>query len=110
MNLSATPSVSLSGMNAAALRQYAASRNLAGEILGNPAPFGDPGTRTRLTTVQSAQQNDGVRAELQIAPDLFGGILQDVADQITAEYSFKANIMSLKVADSMLGTALNLRA
>ena len=101
MSLSAVSTIALSGVNASALREGAASSNTAN--------FLTPNFR-RVVVSQNEQATGGVvaRASRVSAPgeDLLG----DAVARIGALYSFKANILSLKVADQMTGTVLDVRA
>jgi hypothetical protein len=50
----------------------------------------------------------GVQAELQRSEDSVDR-LADAIDRIDSVYSLKANVISLRTADKMLGTVLNLK-
>ena len=88
-------------MSAAALRQYAASSNIA-NALSEP--------QNRLIVSQSALPDNGVSAKLNLTKQDAGDLVSDMVAQIGALYSFKANIISVRVADEMIGTTLSLRA
>jgi hypothetical protein len=51
----------------------------------------------------------GVQAELQRSEDSVDR-LADAIDRIGSVYSLKANVISLRTADKMVGTVLNLKA
>ncbi len=87
-------------MSAASVRQTGAARNAA-NLLSEGAG--------RLVTTQRELPSGGVRAEqqrFQEGPDP----VADAIDQLVAVYSLKANAVSLRTADKMVGTVINLKA
>jgi flagellar basal body rod protein FlgC len=101
MSLSSVFSISLSGMNAAALRESTAGSNVANALT--------TGYR-RASVVQTALPGGGVAASVKRGVGSGADLVEDVVSQMGAVYSFKANLLSLKVADRMAGIILNLRA
>ena len=101
MSISSVFSTASSGMNAAVMTQAAAGENLANSLT--------PKYR-RLSVSQSALPDGGALAKRVRGREAGADLVADVVSQIGALYSFKANIVSLKTADRMTGTVLNLRA
>jgi hypothetical protein len=88
-------------MNAAVVTQSAAGANLANSLtLGY----------RRLGVAQNTVPEGGVTAKLVRGRVPGGDPILDVVAEIGAVYSLRANIVSLKTADRMTGTVLNLRA
>lgn len=88
-------------MNAADLRQFAASSNIANTLTDN---------YQRAEVVQRGLPGGGVTASLVPSSDHKGDLVTDIVDQMGAVYLFKANLLSIRVADQMTGTLLNLKA
>jgi len=88
-------------MNAAALRESTAGSNVANALT--------TGYR-RASVVQTAQPGGGVAASVKRGVGSGSDLVEDVVSQMGAVYSFKANLLSLKVADRMAGIILNVRA
>lgn len=89
-------------MNAAGAKFAAAAANSANMLSAN---------YKRASASLEAMPNGGVRSRLvrearSSPPDL----VSDMVDQVGAIYSFRANLLVLKVADKMAGRLLNLRA
>ena len=101
MSLSSVFSISLSGMNAAALQQAAAASNVANGL--------SSGYR-RASVSQTTIPGGGVAASVKREASVGSDLVADTVSQMGAVYSFKANLLVLKVADRMTGTILNLRA
>ncbi len=94
-------SISLSGMNAAMLRLDAAGNNIANSQT--------PGYR-RQSVVQAEQADGGVTTSVERAAAPGENMAQDVVDQLSASYSFKANLRVVKTQDEMLGALLDVKA
>jgi flagellar hook protein FlgE len=88
-------------MNAATLRQSAAGSNISNTLT--------TGYR-RASVAQAALPGGGVEASVKRGVEAGADLVEDAVSQIGAVYSFKANLLSLKVADRMAGTVLNIRA
>lgn len=101
MTLSSAFSIASSGMNAAALRQSAASANLANTLT--------PGYK-RLWVSEATLPDGGVVAKKGRGQSEGADLVSDMVTGIGAMYSFKANVISLRTADRMTGTVLNLLA
>ena len=101
MTLSSAFNISLSGMNAAAEAQSAASNNLANTL--------SPKYR-RQAVAQSEVATGGVATRRVRLAQVGENLVDDAVGQIGALYSFKANILALRVVDQMVGTVLNTRA
>ncbi len=105
MSLSSVSNIALSGMNAASLRMAASANNTANTLTPD---------YPRAVVGQKSVPGGGVAAKLDRVPSARteGASLEamDVVDRIGALYSFKANILSLVVADRMAGAVINLRA
>jgi flagellar basal body rod protein FlgC len=100
MSFYTVSSIGLSGMNAAALRQAAASSNIANTLSEK---------MQRAQVVQKALPDGGVAASLSRQVSGSDDLVRDIVEGMGAVYSFKANLISLRVADEMAGTALNLK-
>ena len=94
-------SIALSGMNAASLGLASAAHSVAN--------LQTPGFRRQLT-VQEALPEGGVVVDIAHA-DIGGDALaEDIVQQMTASYTFKANLLTLQTHDRMLGSLLDLQA
>lgn len=91
-------STALSGLQAAQLRLDAAANNVAN--------VQTPGYR-RQTVAQQATSGGGVQAQLKRAPQAGAALEQDVVEQISATYAFKANLRTLQTQQRTLGALLN---
>jgi flagellar hook-associated protein FlgK len=94
-------SIALSGMNAASLGLASAAHNVAN--------LQTPGFRRQLT-VQEALPEGGVAVDVTQARVAGDALAEDVVQQMSAAYSFKANLMTLRTHDRMLGSLLDLQA
>ncbi|MEI6714831.1 MAG: hypothetical protein WCO60_13830 [Verrucomicrobiota bacterium] len=105
MSLQSISSVGLSGINAATLQQFAASSNIANS---------SNNTTRRLLVEQSTMPDGSVSAKLRSASEgttqNSSGLVTDIITQITALYSFKANVITIRTADELIGATLNIRA
>ena len=98
MTLASISSVSLSGLNAATLGQYASAHNLANML--------DP--KSKRLVVSLSEAHGGVAASINESaqpPDMIG----DLVAQNFAVYTFKANAIALRTLDEMAGTVLSLK-
>jgi hypothetical protein len=101
MTLSSAFSIASSGMNAAVLRQSAAGVNTANALT--------PGYK-RLWVSEASLPDGGVVAKKVRGKSEGADLLSDVVSEIGALYSFKANVISLRTADRMTGTVINMLA
>lgn len=91
-----------SGLQAAQLRLDSASHNVAN--------MNTPQFRRQEVHQQSVEPQGGVQASLQRSSVEGASLEQDVVEQMAATYAFKANIATLKTADQMMGSLLNVKA
>jgi flagellar hook protein FlgE len=94
-------SIALSGLNAAMLRLDAAGNNIANSQT--------PGYR-RQSVVQTEDAGGGVSTSVERTVEPGENLAQDIVDQMSASYSFKANLRVVKTQDEMLGALLDVRA
>ncbi len=87
-------------MEAAVVRQNAAARNSASLLVEDSG---------RLRVAQNALPSGGVKAEFQLSEETADPI-EDALDRLVSVYTFKANVLSLRTADKMVGTVLDLKA
>ncbi|MEY5027607.1 MAG: hypothetical protein RLZZ244_3135 [Verrucomicrobiota bacterium] len=92
--------IAASGVNAATVRAEAAASNLA-----NLQTPGAP----RLEVVQQEVPGGGVEARARMSAERPDAV-QGVVEQRVALYTLKANMVTLKIVDEMLGQALNAKA
>jgi hypothetical protein len=100
VTLSSVYNIAASGMDAAFVRQSGAARNSANLLSENAG---------RLVTTQRELHSGGVRADLERIEEAADPVA-DAIDRSVAVYSLKANLLSLRTADKMVGTVLNLKA
>jgi flagellar hook protein FlgE len=94
-------SIGLSGMNAA-MRQLGASAH-------NIANAQTPGFRRQLVQ-QQTQAEGGVSTRLTQAAEPDEHLADDLVQQMSASYSFKANLRVVQTQDQVLGSLLDIRA
>ena len=99
--MSSIASIALSGLNAASSQLATAAHNIANAQT--------PGFRRQLVQ-QTAQPAGGVAVAIGRATDSGDALAEDVVAQMAATYAFKANVLSLKTQDRMLGSLLDLTA
>ena len=99
--MTALNSIASSGLQAAQLRLGTSAHNIANS---QTAPF------QRQSVAQQAQPGGGTVASVQTARSSGPNLEADVVEQMSATYSFKANLQTLRTADHMLGTLLDVRA
>ncbi len=87
-------------MGAAVVRQNAAARNSTSLLVEDAG---------RLLVAQNALPSGGVKAEAQLSEETADPI-EDAIDRLVSVYTFKANVVSLRTADKMVGTVLDVRA
>lgn len=88
-------------MNAGMLRLEAAGNNIA-----NSQTQG----YKRQTVLQAEEADGGVMASINRSVQPGENLAQDIVDQITASYIFKANLGVVKTQAEMLGTLLDAEA
>jgi len=94
-------SISLSGLNAAMLRLDAAGNNVANAQT--------PGFR-RQSVLQSEDAGGGVSTSISREAEAGENLNADMVEQLSAVYSFKANLRVLQTQDEMLGALVDLKA
>jgi flagellar hook protein FlgE len=99
--MSSIPSIALSGLNAASLGLSTSAHNIAN--------LQTTGFRRQITQ-QQEQAGGGVSVTLSRAAEPGDALAEDIVQQMSASYSFKANLLTLKTHDSMLGSLLDLKA
>jgi flagellar hook protein FlgE len=96
-----TLSIAQSGLQAAQARLNVSANNVA-----NAQTEG-----FRRDQVQAVAQADGgVRTQVSKMPQSGADLMQDLLDQKSATYAFKANLQTVKTADEMMGRLLDVRA
>jgi flagellar hook-associated protein FlgK len=91
-------STALSGLSAATTRLDTAAHNIAND---QTPQF------HRQEVVQTAMPEGGVKVEIQRAPQQGTDLAQDIITQLSASYTYKANLQVLETASAMSGTLLN---
>ena len=99
--MSSIASIALSGLNAASSQLATAAHNTANAQT--------PEFR-RQVVQQAAQSEGGVVVSIGQAAEAGEARVEDVVTQMSATYAFKANALTLKTQDRMLGSLLDLRA
>ena len=99
--MSSIASIALSGLNAASSRLGTAAHNIANAQT--------PGFRRQLVQ-QAAQPEGGVVVSIGHAAQTGDAFAEDVVAQMSATYAFKANVLTLKTQDRLLGNLLDVTA
>jgi flagellar hook protein FlgE len=99
--MSSIASIALSGLNATSSQLATAAHNIANAQT--------PGSRRQLMQ-QAAQPDGGVVVSISQAAETGEALAEDVVTQMSATYAFKANVLTLKTQDCMLGSMLDLTA
>ena len=97
--MSPIASIALSGLNAASSQLATAAHNIANAQT--------PVFRRQLVQ-QAAQAEGGVVVSIGRACTTGDALAEDVVAQMSATYAFKANVLTLKAQDRMLGSLLDL--
>ena len=99
--MSAITSIALSGLSAASSQLATAAHNIANaQTLGFRRQF----------VQQTAQPEGGVVVSIGRAAESGDALAADVVSQMSATYAFKANVLTLKTQDRMLGSLLDMKA
>lgn len=93
--------IALSGMNAAMSRLGSSAHNVANGLT--------PDFR-RQVVQQEALADGGVVVSIGQSPQAGHDLARDIVEQMSAGYSFKANLGVIRTQDEMLGSLLDLRA
>jgi flagellar hook protein FlgE len=99
--MSPIASIALSGLNAASNQLATATHNIANAQT--------PGFRRQLVQ-QTAHPEGGVVVSIGRAAKPGEALAEDVVAQMSATYAFKANVLTLKTQDRMLGSLLDVTA
>lgn len=99
--MSILSSIASSGLQAAQLRLGTSAHNVANT---QTADF------KRQSVAQQAQPGGGVSASVQTARQTGTHLETEAVEQMSATYAFKANLLTLRTADQMLGSLLDARA
>ena len=99
--MSSIASIALSGLNAASSQLATAAHNIANAQT--------PGFRRQLVQ-QTAQPGGGVIVSIGRTTETGDALAEDAVAQMSATYAFKANVLSLKTQDRMLGNLLDMTA
>jgi flagellar hook protein FlgE len=99
--MSSIASIARSGLNAASSQLATAAHNITNAQT--------PGFRRQLVQ-QTAQPEGGVVVSISQAATTNEALAEDVVTQMAATYAFKANVLTLKTQDRMLGSLLDLTA
>ena len=95
-------SIAQSGLQAAQARLDASAHNTAN--------MNTPGFRRLRAAPSEVAGRGGVATAVQRAPQEGVALEQEVVDQMTATYAFKANLQTLQTQDRMMGALLDVRA
>lgn len=99
--MNAVSSIGRSGMTAALQQLDSASHNIAN--------LETPKFR-RETVSQRELPNGGVATTVRQTETVGNDLAQDVVQQISSTYSFKANLHTIRTEQDMMGTLLDLQA
>lgn len=99
--MSSSISIAVSGLNAASSQLATAAHNIANAQT--------PGLRRQLVQ-QKAQPDGGVVVSIGQAVEAGDALAEDVVTQMSATYAFKANVLTLKTQDRVLGSLLDMTA
>lgn len=100
--MSSIGSIASSGLRAAQLQMDTSAHNVAN--------MNTPGFRRQTVELQSEPDQGGVRAGVGRAEREGASLEADAVDQISATYSFAANLQVLRTEDRMMGALLNEKA
>lgn len=92
----------ISGLQVSQLRLNASANNVANAQTD--------GFRRDLVRQEAQPSSGGVIAQVDKSPQPGADLIQDVVDQQSATYAFKANLQVVKTADEMMGRLLDVRA
>ncbi|MCZ4315472.1 flagellar basal body protein [Comamonadaceae bacterium G21597-S1] len=99
--MNTTPSIALSGMQAAQTRLRAAAHNVAN--------LSTDGFR-RQEVQQSARSQGGVRADVVRSSVPGPDLVRDTVERLQAKNAFMANLAVFKTSDTLAGALLDTRA
>lgn len=99
--MSSVLSTALSGLTAATTRLDVSAHNIANS---------DTPRFRRQEVVKATQPEGGVRVSVQPSPQEGGDLARDLITQLSASYTYKANLHVLETANEMSGSLLDVRA
>ena len=100
--MSSLLSIASSGLSAAQMRLDASAHNVAN--------MNTPNFRRSVVSQAARAEQGGVDASVRRAPGTGVALEQEVVDQMSATYAFKANLQTIKTQDAMMGALLDIRA
>ena len=95
-------SIGSSGMQAAQMRLDASAHNVA--------KANTPNYRRTAVEQEAAPDNGGTRARMERQSNEKVALEKEAVEQISATYSFAANLLSVKTEGRLMGTLLDERA
>ena len=95
-------SIAFSGLQAAQLRLDSAAHNVAN--------MNTSGFKRQTVTQEAVPELGGTRASLGQASTEGVALEQEVVDQMSATYAFKASVQVLRTQERTLGSLLNVKA
>ncbi|WP_042422355.1 flagellar basal body rod protein FlgC [Comamonas granuli] len=101
--MSSITAIASSGLRAAQQRLDASAHNIANAQTPGMRPL-------RVEQAEAATPPGGVRTSVQRASQPGVALEQEMVDQMSATYAFKANLRTLQTQDRMLGALLNEQA
>ncbi|GAB3365198.1 MULTISPECIES: flagellar basal body protein [Giesbergeria] len=100
--MSSLASIGSSGMRAAQMRLDASAHNVANA--------NTPHYRRTAVEQEAAPDNAGVRARMERESNEKVALEKEAVEQISATYSFAANLLSVKTESRLMGSLLDERA
>lgn len=100
--MSSVGSIASSGLRAAQLQMDSSAHNVAN--------LNTPHFKRQTVQLESVPDQAGVRASVGRAEREGASLESDAVDQISATYSFAANLQVLRTQDRMMGALLNEKA
>ena len=100
--MSSLLSIASSGLSAAQMRLDASAHNVAN--------MNTPNFRRSVVSQAARAEQGGVDASVQRAPGTGVALEQEVVDQMSATYAFKASVQVLRTQERTLGSLLTVKA
>jgi flagellar hook protein FlgE len=95
-------SIGISGLHAAQWRLDSSAHNVAN--------MNTNGFRRQTVTQEDAPDLGGTRVSVGQAPEEGVALEQEMVDQMSATYAFKANLKTIQTQDEILGSLLDTKA
>ncbi|MBV8620155.1 MAG: flagellar basal body rod protein [Curvibacter sp.] len=99
--MSSISAIGLSGLQASQLQLNAAANNIAN--------LNTDGYHREVVN-QQADPNGGTSASITSDPVAGSNLAQDLVNQMSASYSYKANLQTIQTQDQMMGSLLSVQA